>query len=237
MKRISRVVSCLLVFGFLIGIGANLYGLSGEEGVKTELVTRRLNYLNEHSARTILKKYLSPVGEITGVRESNMLIIEDVPAVVKKLMGIIDVIDVKPLDLRFTVNLILGSKVPIGKGGMDPELRKDPLLKELQGLLNYNFFKSLDASILKVQDNGYSSHRIGPDLQLSMEPHLTKEDIQVKLRLLRERGFVEDGKAIKSVLVDTKLSLKDKERTVVGVSKLDGDNKALILIISAKILK
>lgn len=237
MKRISRVVSLLMAAGFLIGIGVNLYGVPDEKGVKTELVTRKLNYLDEHSARNILKKYLSPVGEVTGVRESNMLIIEDVPEVVKKLMGIIDAIDVKPRDLRFTVNLILGSKTAAGKGEVAPELRGDPLLKELQALLKYNSFKSLVDSIITVQDNSFSNHRIGPDLQLSLGPHLTKEDIQVKLILSQERGLIEEGKANKSVLVDTKLSIKDKERTVVGVSKLDGGDKALILIISARIMK
>jgi hypothetical protein len=44
------------------------------------------------------------------------------------------------------------------------------------------------------------------------------------------------AQAIVTTLIETSLNIKSGDRTVVGVSKLDGGDKGLILIISGKIV-
>ena len=104
--------------------------------------------------------------------------------------------------------------------------------------------KRLDSSIIKVQDNKRSSQRMGGDgmsFLLRMEPRLIKEEkantLQVELRLSQRQGINKEGNEISSTLIDTTLALKSGERTVVGVSRLNGGDKALILILSGKVIK
>lgn len=236
----KKILTLLLVVCFLPGIAGhwNLYSKSDEKKQTLQTVVKRLSYLDVHSAYGIIKSYTSPRGTVKPVRESNSLIIRDTPDKVKELVNILEVIDIKPVDLQFTIDLILGSKIPAPASKMDKALMSDPLIKELKTLLRYNSFKSLDTTIMKVQDKARSSHRIGDNLLLKMEPQVTREgDIQLELELSRFRGIDKDGHEINIELFETRLSIKNKERTVVGVSKLNGNDKALILIIAANILK
>ena len=61
---------------------------------------------------------------------------------------------------------------------------------------------------------------------------------EVRLTRIDQHGFAEHDKPITSVasLIESTLNIKSGDRTVVGVSKLDGGDKGLILIISAKIV-
>lgn len=238
----KRILVSLMIVCFLAGIFQNLYASSDK--IKITLVTRRLSYLKVNTAIHFLKPYLSSKGDIIAVRERNTLIIQDIPEVMDKLLAIIDSIDVKPVDLQFTIDLILGSRVLDSKGDKDTkkethkELKDDPLIKELQELLKYNSFRNMGATIVKVQDNSESSHWLGKYLQLRMAPQITKEgSILVEVVLYLYRGTNKEGKELKRLLFETSLTLKNKERTVIGVSKLNGDKEALILLVTGTIIK
>lgn len=117
-------------------------------------------------------------------------------------------------------------------------------MKELSQLLQYKSFKRLDTALMKVQDNKRSSQRMGGEhlmFQLHLKPRHIKEDkgdsIQVELYLLQDMGLNSEGKTRSINLVETTLSIKSGERTVVGVSKLNGGDKALILILSGSVVK
>ena len=235
----------LLVFFLLAGTALNLYSSSGLYQSETKKAIVEVKYISASRVHDILRFYTSRNGRIQVLRERNTLIIEDVPEIVEKLRSIIKEIDVRPLDLQFTVDLILGSLASESKSGlMDKELRSDPVIRDLQNLLKYQSFKRLDSSIIKVQDNKRSSQRMGGDgmsFLLRMEPRLIKEEkantLQVELRLSQRQGINKEGNEISSTLIDTTLALKSGERTVVGVSRLNGGDKALILILSGKVIK
>jgi hypothetical protein len=218
-----------MIVCFLAGIFQNLYASSDEK----KMIARTLAYLKVNTAIQYLKPYLSSKGKITAVWESNTIIISDLSEVVERLNNLIDVIDVPFTEIQFTIDLISGSRVKDPKGDTDKELRDDPLIKELQGVLKYNSFKNMGATIIKVQHNSGSTHWLAKNLQLRLAPQVTPEDsIIVELTLLHYRGIDKKEEAIKTVLVQTKLTIKNKEKTVVGVSKLNGDDKALILFIT-----
>jgi len=241
----KKSVTSLLVFIFLAGMTLNLYSSTQESKSKLRKEIVQVKYINANRAQNLLHPYSSRTGRIQAIYEKNALIIEDIPEVVEKLLSILKEIDVKPLDLQFTVDLILGSLSSESKSGLlDRELRSDPVIRELQKLLKYQSFKRLDSSVIKVQDNKRSYQRMGGEgigLLLRMEPRFIKEEkadtFQVELRLTKQLGINKEGKEISSTLIDTTLTLKSGERTVVGVSKLDGGDKALILIVSGKAIR
>jgi len=213
----------------------------------------KVNYINAREAFEILMPYKSVRGRIQHQRNRNTLIIEDTPDFVEKLLSILKEIDVKPVDLMFTVDVIMGS---VEEESGEPLPGSDRLLKELKSLLKYTYFTRLDTTLIKVQDNGRSSQRMGGQgigLMLELFPrHIRdgREDgIQLELSLRqttrRHKRRDEQGNweyfaqpLEKSLsLLGTTLSLKGGQRSVVGVSKLNGGDTALILVIEGKIMK
>jgi hypothetical protein len=239
MKKIG-ILS--LVFFLLCG---SILGFqrSQERGeTQTEIVT--IKYIDVKWAEDLLRSYTSRRGTIKRLHEGNKLVVEDTPENVEKILSILREIDIKPLDLQFNVDLILGSTASQSEAGFDRELKSDPVMKELGQLLQYKSFQRLDSALMKVQDNKHSSQRMGGEnlmFRLQLRPRYIKEEkgdsIQVELYLSQDMGITSDGKRRSISLVETSLSIKSGERTVVGVSKLNGGDKALILILSGSFVK
>jgi len=208
----------------------------------------KVNYIDARSVVSILDPYTSRNGRIQVVRESNMLIVEDIPEMVEKILSILKEIDIKPLDLQFTVDLIMGSmsgdiEAGVSRSKPTERLKSDPLIKELTRVLAYESFMKLDSTLIKVQDNSRSTQRMGGEgltFRLDLQPRFIKEEdgesIRVELSLTKD-SYKNDGSLIALTLINTTISLKSGERSVVGVSKLNGGDKALILILSGKVLK
>jgi len=250
MRKTSII---LLAFFFLTGMSLSLYGQQqAKPEMKKEIVL--VKYLSARRAALLLNPYLSRnmpgglYGKIQDLPERNALIIEDTPEQVEKLLSMLKELDVKPLDLQFTADVILGSLDTslVAAGDELKELMSDPVIRELNSLLRYKSFKRLDSSIIKVQDNTSSTQRIGGggiSLQLRISPRFIKEEkadmFLIELSLSKPSGIysAEGKEGPPSTLIDTTLSMKSGERTVVGVSKLDGGDKALILILYGKVIK
>jgi hypothetical protein len=242
----------LLIVFLLVLVTGNVYSFQkNEQTPELERTTIHVNYINVHTVYEILLPFKSPYGKIQVLRDSNMLIIEDKPEFVKKILSILKEIDVKPVDIQFTVDLVLASKSKNASFEPDKNLQSDPLIKELMSMLNYQSFKRIDTSLIRVQDNTSSSQRIGGSgigLRIALQPRYYKEEsknlFHVDLRLRQYETTSEIGNTDKSyslknpiILIDTSLSIQSGERSVVGVSKLDGGDLGLILIIEGKIIK
>jgi hypothetical protein len=107
----------------------------------------------------------------------------------------------------------------------------------------------LDSSFVRALDREYSEVTMGEKakLRLDLRPKHIKEDnedlIQVEARLSRivpvayAPGATETRSPYSSLpLLNSNFTMKSGEKTVVGVSKLDGGDKGLILIITGKII-
>ncbi len=239
MKKFTMIFVC---FVLLMGTTQFIYPSVQTPEVVKKIV--KIKYMYAHEARNVLMPYMSKRGKIRAIDRENRLVLEDIPEVMAKLLVILKEIDVRPADLRFTCELILGSLKPGEKEDIDKDLRSDPVIRELRNLLKYKSFKLLDSSVIKVQDTERSSQRLGgggKSFKLSLYPRYIQEDkdeiLQVELRLVEHMGINREGKETTLTLIDTTLTIKNRERTVVGVSKLDGGDKALILIISGLVIE
>lgn len=247
-----KSLATFLVFFLLTGLALNLHASDEEKKPELRKEFVKLKYIKPNQVRRLLVTYESPYGRITANDELNILTIQDIPEIVEKMLLLIKEIDVKPVDLLFTVDLILGSMGPeevpelaklIKEKAPDKKLESDPLIKELKSVLSYKYYNKIGSAFIRVQDNGHSAQIIGgPGLSLMLElaPRYVKEEredtFQLELWLRKYKGTYE-GKEKFSTLIRIPLTIKSGERTVVGVSKLDGGDKALILIISGKVIK
>lgn len=203
----------------------------------------KLKYVRAQDIQNLLEAYISRDGRIQ--YNSNMpsvLSVSDTPENVEKILAAIREIDVKPADVLYTVQLVLGSEAD---ATTDPELKNDPIVKELGKLLRYKGYSLLDATIVRTVNMDRASVKFGPKAEFTLEllPEVAGDakgpliKTDVRLTKIEQHGFAED-KPITSVsrLIESTLNIKSGDRTVVGVSKLDGGDKGLILIISAKIV-
>lgn len=246
-KIVVFLLVCFVLTGVSFGLQQNI------EKPKLQNVIVEVNYIDANRAIGLLRQYMSRYGKINQIRGTNKVVIEDTPELVEKILAILKDVDVKPFDLQFDIELLLGTTDENAKTNLVRDKKNDHVLKELQNLLKYKAFTTLDSSILKVQENSRSSHRIGGkgiNLKLELNPHYIQSDnrdtFQVDLRLSQYQGFNPDGNERILMLIDTTLTLKSGEKQVVGVSKLsyvprtaasEEEDTALILILSGKVLK
>ena len=256
----KKSIVLLCVFFLLTGITLNLHA-SGQKQVpemKKEFV--KLKYATAEEVRSVLSSFRSGYGRITANNDLNVITIQDIPEIVDKMLSLIKEIDIKPVDLLITVDLILGSMGSdeitellelSGKKPSKSKLESDPLVKELKNVLGYTDYHRIDSSFIRMQDSKYSDLKLGAhglDLSLRLEPRYVREEkgdiFQLELRLIQHISVkigpgvgIPEKKASEINLLRTTLTVKSGERTVVGVSKLDGGDKALILILSGKVIK
>ncbi len=209
---------------------------AAKPALRTEII--RLKYFSNVQMQSLVRSYLSRDGQFTPGPDNRIMVVSDYPENVEKLLQAIRQIDVKPADLQFTVQLILGSEEE--EKGTEP-LPNDPVLKELRSLLKYKTYSLLDTSMVRATDNINSEVRMGEkaDFAFQVLPKLIRDEknalINMQVRLRRIQVVFPTGATkadyVTSDLIDTALSVKPGDKTVVGVSKLDGGGKGLILII------
>ncbi len=243
----SRTLSAVLAAGILVLASAGLCQDIRKPQMRQEIV--KLKYIKNNQILSVLYTFLSPQGRINPNPESGLITVSDLPENVDRILSVIREFDVKPADIQFTVQLVLGSAGPDEK--TDDAIRDDPVIRELRQLIKLKSFSLLDTSYVRALDRQSSQVTMGrsADLRLDLVPKCIKEDkedlIQVEATLYKlglptlmptPQGPQNLSPASKT-LVNSNFTLRSGEKTVVGVSRMEGGDKALILIISGKILK
>jgi hypothetical protein len=215
--------------------------------LKQEMV--RLKYARPQEVQNLLRPYQNPFGQISwNPGNDNLLVISDTPETLSRILAVIKEIDVKPVDLLFTVQLVLGSEA--GDSKTDEALQNDPLIAELKKLLRYKSFTLLDSNLIRTLNQGGAEISLGRDTEfdLVLRPRFIQEEkdrlIQMEVRLRRidkevrtaATGQTAGNPVRATTLIETQLTMKSGEKTVVGVSKLNGGDKGLILILSGKVI-
>jgi hypothetical protein len=215
------------------------------QNLRKELV--RLKYVRADQIVNFLRAYTSRDGYVTSQNSLPfVLTLADTPENFEKVLAVIRELDVKPADVQYTVQLVLGSETD---AATDAELRNDPVIKELGKLLRYKGYTLLDATFVRVVNMDRASAVLGPkaEFELALRPEvagdakapLIKTEVRLRKVVRPESPETATMKAVQPVvttLIESSLNIKSGDRTVVGVSKLDGGAEGLILIISAKIV-
>ena len=238
-------ISLVLILSFVL-LGAGL-GQENKPKMRQEIV--KLKYIDKEDILNVLYTFLSREGRISPSPRSGLLTISDYPENVEKVLAVIRELDVKPVDIQFTIQLVLASAED-DPGKSADLIKDDPLIKELRGLLNFKFFYPLDSSFIRALDREESEITMGEkaELMLQLRPKYIREEkdelIQVETRLYKivpvayAPGATETRNPYSSLtLLSSNFTMKSGEKTVVGVSKLDGGDKGLILIITGKIIR
>jgi hypothetical protein len=244
MKKVFWTAVILALTFILLGAG---FGQENKPKMRQEIV--KLKYIDKEEILNVLYTFKSPDGRISPSPKSGLLTISDYPENVEKVLEVIRQLDVKPADIKFSIQLVLASAVD-EPGKSDALIKDDPLIKELRSLLNFKYFYPLDGSFVRALDREYSEVTMGEkaELKLDLRPKHIREDkedlIQVEVRLSKivpvayAPGATETRSPYSSLtLLTSNFTMKSGEKTVVGVSKFDGGDKGLILIITGKVIQ
>jgi hypothetical protein len=237
-------ISAFLAFALVLPGAA--FGQESKAKMRQEIV--KLKYIDQDDLIKVLVTFASPGGRMSPSTKSGVFTVSDFPENVEKILAVIRELDVKPADIQFTVQLILASTEE-EQGKSNDLIKDDPLIMELRSLLNFKFFYPLDSSYIRALDREYSEVTMGreAELRLALQPKYIKEEkedlIQVEARLQKiipavpAPGATQTQNPYTSItLLTSNFTMKSGEKTVVGVSKLDGGGKGLILIIIGKII-
>ncbi len=250
----KKIVLILLVVSVVLAV--SLFGANQETKppLKQEIV--KLNYVRPPDVVQLLQPYVSREGRVNYSINQNIISLSDYPENVDKMLAVIKEIDVKPADVLFTVQLVLASEDGVEK--TDEALANDPIIKELKSFLKYKSFGLLDTSLVRAINDMSSELTMGRkgEFAFELQPSIIKKDktdfIQVRVRLnqigalyveketsQKENQTVttEKPRVSSQTLIESNLTIKSGEKTVVGVSRTAGGDKGLILIISAKIVE
>ncbi len=242
-----------LIAVFCLALAAAAFAEDREDGqAKSEPQMRKemvkLKYVRAQDLQMLLSAYKTPRGIFQWARDSNqndIIVLNETPETVEKMLALIKEIDVRPAEMQFTVQIVLGSEAAEDKG--DEALKNDPVIRELRSVLKYKNFSALDGTVLRVIEGERAEAKVGTkgEYSLRLMPKLIRdgatETIRAEVEFYRPiwapMAPNQTGpQMINNDLVRTTLMLKPGEKTVVGVSKSDAD-KGLILIISGKVMK
>lgn len=240
----KKAVVLILAVSVLLTAGLFAAAQETKPPLKHELV--KLNYVRPPDIVMLLRPYVSRDGRIDYSENQKFISVTDTAENVEKILAAIKEIDVKPPDVLFTVQLVLASED--GAAKTDESLVNDPIIKELRGFLKYKSFSLLDTSLVRGTNRQKSALTMGPagDYILEMTPDAITVDkaeavrIFVHLKqlfkapLAKVQGDLTEWQS--QTLIDSSLTMKSGDKTVVGVSRTAGGEKGLILIISAKLV-
>ena len=216
-----------------------------QKNLRKEIV--KLKYVRAQDIESFLHVYVGRDGRIMGnANMPSILTVSDTPENVEKILAAIRELDIKPTDVLYTVQLVLGSE---SESWTDPDLQNDPIIKELRKLLRFKAYKLLDSTLLRTVNRRDAMITFGPkaEFELYLRPDVAGDaraaaiETRVRLRQI-VRGAAPQTETMKAAapvvtsLIESTLNTKSGDRTVVGVSKLDGGGQGLILIISGKVI-
>jgi hypothetical protein len=247
MKKFALIALTITVLLAAVAFGAVQ---ETKQPMKQELV--KLNYVRGNDIMPLLGPLRSREGHVEMASNGTAISISDYPENVAKMLEVIKEMDVKPPDVLFTIQLVLASED--GTGRTDEALANDPIIKELRGFLKYKSFSLLDTSLVRALNPQSSEVVMGPkgEFNLELRPYAVNAGaVQVFVRLRQRLGLAAQeseaeragmvkpspaAAAVTQTLIESSLSMKSGDKTVVGVSRTAGGDKGLILIIQAKVV-
>ncbi len=205
--------------------------------LRRELV--HLQHIRPHDAERVLRTFCSKYGSLDSNESLGTLTIVDQPALVEKMLEVLAEIDVPRRGWSFQIQLITALDDPSQANDTSALDRMPEVADELLALFQYNIWQELDSAVIKVTDGTEAELRVSGEkgFQVRLEPHARGEDtVEVEFHLYRPKTIVDGGKTtvLFDTVVETTFETRPGETTVVGASKLNGDDRALITIVKTE---
>jgi type II secretory pathway component GspD/PulD (secretin) len=203
-----------------------------EEQVLTKAFTIKFKKVDEVAA--IINSLVSEKGAVTIQPRLQTLVVQDFEKNLRQIEMAITAFDVPPPAAEISVKLVLASKT-MDQGSISNEIKTMARIGEV---LKFNQYSLLDSGILQCEEGQSSVLSLAKDYQLSFVADIIEQKnhiIRLQNFQLKKRKKDSDGKEIFVPLISVTLNLRDAETLVLGASRFEDSNRALIVILLGKV--
>ncbi|MDH5405367.1 MAG: hypothetical protein OEX80_02390 [Candidatus Aminicenantes bacterium] len=230
-REIGLMLSFIIVLCFAVTAFCNQE--TSEQKLKEKTFTLRFRDLNEATLK--IRPFVSNQGSILIRPQQKQLVVKDLPYNLDKIEQVIRAFDFPPKRLIIAIHFIEASKVS-QPGKVSVELEE--VANRLSGVLNFNHYELVDRVIMRAVEGENFRHQAGNRYFMSFYGEFIDDGPGViKLRnfTLFKSELLPNGKYRYKKLFSSALNLINQQTIVVGASKSELSNRALLMVITAKV--
>lgn len=206
----------------------------GADQVLTKAFTIKFKKVDE--VATIVNSLLSDRGAVTMQPRLQTLVVQDYEKNLRQIEMAIAAFDVPPPAAEVSVKLVRASK-NTEETSISNEIKN---MAKVAEVLKFNHYSLLDSGILQCEEGQNSVLSLAKDYQLSFVADIIEEKnniIRLQNFQLKKRKKDSEGKEIFVPLLTVTINLRDGETLVLGASRFEESNQALLVILLGKVKK
>jgi hypothetical protein len=242
----TAIVRCLCGLGLLLPGALGAAQLEPPSPPTSQSIRYEIHFLNLHSAEVLAwdqcpQKDKCRIATSTQVGGRNFLEVGAEPAVQEKVARALAKSDVRPETQRFQL-LLLAATLKAGGSGPEIPANAEKALNDLKKFLPFKSYQLVDAAWLsgtegevtqgRLAASGGGAYEVKLRFQESGDPNtlfMDHFDLGQEMVVQTKDGPHFDTRR----LIETTFSLKQGETVVVGTSKADGNDGALVVLLTA----
>lgn len=218
------------LFVFLAFFAVNSI-LSAEEAVLTKAFTIKFRRVDEVAA--VINGLLSDRGAVTMQPRLRTIVVQDEEKNLRQVEMAIAAFDVPPPEAEISVKLVRASR----------SAKDAPISEEIKSMahvgdvLKFNDYSLLDSGLIRCQEGEPSVLLLAKDYQLSFNADIIQQGsniIRLKNFQLKKRKK-EGGKETFTPLISVTVNLRDSETLVLGASRFEDSDQALLVVLLGKV--
>lgn len=206
----------------------------GADQVLTKAFTIKFKKVDE--VATIVNSLLSDRGAVTMQPRLQTLVVQDYEKNLRQIEMAIAAFDVPPPAAEVSVKLVRASK-NTEETSISNEIKN---MAKVAEVLKFNHYSLLDSGILQCEEGQNSVLSLAKDYQLSFVADIIEEKnniIRLQNFQLKKRKKDSEGKEIFVPLLTVTINLRDGETLVLGASRFEESDQALLVILLGKVKK
>jgi type II secretory pathway component GspD/PulD (secretin) len=205
-----------------------------EEGLLTKAFTIKFKKVDEIA--TLVNEMLSERGAVTIQPRMKTLVVQDREDSLRRIEAVIIATDVPPPSVEISIKLVLARK----------NARPAPVSEEIKSIANvnevlrYNNYSLLDSGLIESEEGESSTLLLANQYQLGFVTDVVQERsgmIRLKNFNLQKLKVDRSGGKSFASLISLTLNLRNAETLVLGASRFESSDQALLLILSGKVKK
>jgi type II secretory pathway component GspD/PulD (secretin) len=206
---------------------------TGADQVLTKAFTIKFKKVDE--VATIVNALLSDRGAVTMQPRLQTLVVQDYDKNLRQIEMAIAAFDVPPPAAEVSVKLVRASKTT--EASISNEIKN---MAKVAEVLKFNQYALLDSGILQCEEGQNSVLSLAKDYQLSFVADIIEEKnniIRLQNFQLKKKKKDSEGKEIFVPLLTVTINLRDAETLVLGASRFEESDQALLVILLGKVKK
>lgn len=226
MKR--RCSGVMLIFFFAAAV------VFAEESLLTKAFTIKFKKVDE--VTTLINGLLSEKGALTLQPSLHTIVVQDYEKNLRQVEMAIAAFDTPPPSVELSIKLVRASK----NAAASPVSEEIKNMAQFSEVLKFNDYSLLDSGVIECQEGQSSVLTLAKDYQLTFLPDVIQEGngiIRLQNFQLSRRKVQGKGKPTYSPLISVTLNLRNAETLVLGATRFEDSDQALLVILMGKVKK